>query len=270
MTSPPPSQRAFTLVEMLVVIVILAVLATLAMAGFSQSMASANTAASMSNLKQFAVANLAYASDHGTYCPARSEDFQTRWHGGTAGAKPGHRWNPASGFLGPYLHDPHHLEICPLFKEYSSRGFETGGGGYGYNAIYIGGTPIKRHEGGLEHYASPERPANVPRPAQTVMFTTSALSTGAGLTEYPFSEPPYQVTNDVVLASPMQPSTHFRAQGGRAVVAWCDGHVSLEKPNGSAGMNIYGGNNTRDGIGWFGPVEANGYWNPRYREQVGQ
>ena len=30
--------------------------------------------------------------------------------------------------------------------------------------------------------------------------------------------------------------------------------------------NYYGGDNVKDRLGWFGPTEANGYWNPWYPE----
>ena len=59
----------------------------------------------------------------------------------------------------------------------------------------------------------------------------------------------------------LQPSVHFRA-GGKAIVGWCDGHVSLEPPQSYGETNYYGGDNKKDKVGWFGPEEDNGFWNP--------
>lgn len=94
------------------------------------------------------------------------------------------------------------------------------------------------------------------------MFTTSAFAKSNGLQEYAYTEPYQWVDPNGNLAGPLQPSTHFRANG-KALVAWCDGHVSKVSPNDSSGPNYYGGDNTDSLIGWFGPTANNGYWNSR-------
>lgn len=124
--------------------------------------------------------------------------------------------------------------------------FENGSGGYGYNAIYIGGTPAVPF--------MPERPANVKDPAQTLMFATTALAKGTGLQEYPFAEPRTAVNPDGTPAYALQPSLHFRFSG-KALIAWCDGHVSGEKMQGSSSENYYGGSNEESGIGFCGPED---------------
>ena len=59
----------------------------------------------------------------------------------------------------------------------------------------------------------------------------------------------------------LQPSLHFRANG-RALIAWCDGHVTAEKPSRLGGPNYYGADNTENLIGWVGAEKENGFWNP--------
>jgi hypothetical protein len=41
--------------------------------------------------------------------------------------------------------------------------------------------------------------------------------------------------------------------------------VTLERPSLFRPLNFYGGDNEKEGIGWFGPAEENGYWNPKSR-----
>ncbi len=123
-----------------------------------------------------------------------------------------------------------------------------------YNATYIGGCPGDIY--------SPAALLDIEVPGRTVMFTTTALSRDEGLQEYPFSEPHFAPTEDGGRAWDLQPSVHFRADG-KALVAWCDGRVTLEAPGPWKDTNFYGGNNEDAGIGWFGPEEENGYWNPR-------
>ena len=58
------------------------------------------------------------------------------------------------------------------------------------------------------------------------------------------------------------PSVHFRDHG-RALVAWCDGHVSAELPD-KVGDDYAVNKSPLGSIGWFGPTTNNGYWNPAY------
>lgn len=58
------SRSGFTLVELLVVITIILVLAMLSVLGFSRFRASADTATTVSNLRQLQAANISYSIDH--------------------------------------------------------------------------------------------------------------------------------------------------------------------------------------------------------------
>ncbi|MBC8125638.1 MAG: hypothetical protein H8M99_00615, partial [Gloeobacteraceae cyanobacterium ES-bin-144] len=86
----------------------------------------------------------------------------------------------------------------------------------------------------------------------------------SGVQEYAYSEPPFVASDSESTGPPLRPSVHFRANG-KALVAWCDGHVTSEsKTSGASGHNLHGGDDEAADLGWFGPSERNGYWNPKY------
>jgi prepilin-type processing-associated H-X9-DG protein len=239
-------------VELLVVIVIVSSLAVLGFLGYRAARMRANQTVSSANIRQLATANLLYVADHLTYAP--TGDMLKRWHGGRNSV--GQRFDPTKGHLSEYLGESRSVGICPEFRKHlsGSSSWEDGSGGYGYNTVYIGGLP--------EDWTKPNRPANVGNPARTLMFATTAFAKAEGLQEYASAAPPREVSPSWRLGGPMQPSVHFRFNG-RALVAWCDGHVSEERRQGTAERNIYGGNNEEANIGFCGPSDNNGWWNPR-------
>ena len=250
-----PSNCGFTLVELLVVIVIIVTLAALGFQGYRAARMRANQAASTANLRQLAAANLLYAADHQTYCPTDLDGHNlVRWHGARTSITG--KFDPTKGLLSEYLGDSRSVGICPEFKEdlTGSESWEDGSGGYGYNTIYIGGLP--------EDLNRPNRPASVNNPARTLMFATTAIAKAGGLQQYASADPPKEVYASWRLGGAMQPSVHFRFNG-RALIAWCDGHVSEERSQGKAEKNVYGGDNELGKMGFCGPAENNGWWNPR-------
>jgi len=248
-------RQGFTLVEVMLTVTFVTLLFLGGMSLFKFGIFRANLKVSSDNLRHLVVANLGYAADHGGwYCPAQDERNLTRWHGGRGSLE--EAFAPEKGFLAPYFANDERLETCPLLKKTLTGGqsFEDGAGGYGYNAAYIGGRPDNP-------YAAAAL-MDVTAPARTVMFATTALSKEDGLQEYPFAEPYYAPDADgTTKLYDLQPSVHFRA-GGKAIVAWSDGHITLEKRADKKGENFYGGDNEKNEIGWFGPEEENGYWNP--------
>lgn len=260
----PRRRHAFTLIELLTVLAIVGVLAGILIPVLGTMRRTAQQAVSTSNLRQLATATFAYiAEQRGLFPPAMSFDNNTRWHGARASSFA--PFDPVKGYLGAYLGRDGSVKTCPAWSALAlapdSESFETGAGGYGYNMAYLGGpipeTPKAPHR--------PARLANLPQPGRTVMFATTALARANGLQEYPFAEPPQWLNPGGGLEGENQPSVHFRF-GGKALVVWCDGRVSAEKPNVAAwpGANYYGGDNIKAGIGWFGPLEANGFWNPNH------
>jgi prepilin-type processing-associated H-X9-DG protein len=213
------------------------------------------SAKSAANLRTLALANLRYATDHGgSFCPAQDRAGLRRWHGGRATLDA--KFDPAQGYLYPYLLDGGASLRCPLFDNYpaSHESFESGAGDYGYNEMYIGGTPADRF--------APEKITRVTNPARTIMFTDSALPRASGIQEYPFCEPYRAVNPDGSLGAEMTPSVHFR-HAGLAQVAWCDGSVTAEPPTRLGAINLYGGDAAKYLVGWLGPAQNNGWWNSR-------
>lgn len=266
MTTGPNSRKSatpgFSLVEILVAIAIVVILAVVGFSGGRKLITSARIIESSANLRSLAIANATYLTDHGRYCPADDRSNNRRWHGSRSSSDSG--FDATKGFLSPYLGNSMRVTTCPLFRAMveGSSSFEDGTGGYGYNSSYIGGLP-----GGAYDPASKLRisqvPANVTDPGRTVMFTTTAYARASGLQEYAYCEPPFWDFGSGPTGSRPTPSVHFRANG-KAIVAWCDGSVTTESPNGSSGgANPHGGDAAKWNLGWFGSEENNGAWNPR-------
>jgi prepilin-type N-terminal cleavage/methylation domain-containing protein/prepilin-type processing-associated H-X9-DG protein len=248
------SRSGFTLLELMVTATVIAVLAAGGFAVYKAMRMRAGTLVATGHVRALVHANLGYAMDHdGAFCPAQDRRNLVRWHGGRRAAK--EPFDPAQGFLAPYLGKNDTVQRCPLLGRVLTgrESFENNAGGYGYNAIYIGGQP--------GHPWTQARMLDVETAGRVVMFATTALSRKKGIQEYPYTEPFFWPSADGSNGGALQPTTHFRA-GGRAVVGWCDGHVTLEGNPNFRGPNFYGGNNERDETGWFGPAEENGHWNP--------
>ncbi len=273
----PARPRGLTILELLVASAIMAVLATVGFAAYSSLKTSARAAVSSNNLRQLAVANNAYAADNnGRYCPTWDMSNLVRWHGGRGGKN--QPFKVADGFLGAYLESESAVH-CPLFADYVNRSqdneeseetFEDGAGGYGYNDEYLGSEPgmstrirIQFNGRTLRLRSLGNLSARVGHPSNTVMFATTALARASGIQEYPIAHPPKAVETGGGAGYGYQPSVHFRANG-KALVAWADGHVTAESRNDGDTNNVYGGDNARAEIGFFGPEDDNGFWNPNY------
>lgn len=253
--------RAFTLIELLVCIAIIAVLAAIFFPIFQEVKLRSYAVQSGHNLQQLVLANLAYASDNGCYVPADDRWNNRRWHGARKSANA--PFDPTKGFLSEYLGQSRKITVCPSFQKMvsGSASFEDGSGGYGYNSSYIGGTSAGTY--GTDGIRISARPIQVANPASTVMFTTSAYAVGdgVGVQEYAFSEPPFWDFGSGPTSYRPSPTVHFRFHG-RALVAWCDGHQTMESLQERAvGNNPHKGQAKAQQLGWFGPDENNGFWN---------
>lgn len=259
--------RGFTLIELLAVLAIIALLGTVSLAAINSALEHAQMSQSMSNLRQVTIANLSYAADNGVFVPADDWWNNRRWCGSRPAS--GQPYDPSKGLLADYLGKSKRVTPCPLFTRMIKNPknlptFEEGSGGYGYND-YIGGSYASNYTDDEQRLRISRPVLRVPHPSTTIMFATTALARSGGVQEYPYCHPPYW-TDESGDPQPFYgrptPSLHFRFNG-RALVAWCDGHVTAEKcdPR-EVGYNPYGGDANAQQLGWFGPDEENGYWNP--------
>lgn len=268
------NRYGFSLVESLMAIAVIGVLGGIMLSAVTAIRSQARETQSASNIRQLAVANMAYAAEHGRYAPWSDLDDATHWHGARVGAD----FTGTGGFLSPYL-EGGAVRFCPvldsILDERSGAAFDEGTGGYGYNATYIGGDPAlmdRQPPPGAKRgdirpwWTVGRRPSAIVDPSRAVMFTSTAIARGGGLVETGNSVP-YRNLGPGGLGGTNTATTHFRFNG-RALVAWADGHVTFEEPNDTSAANVYGEDSAAYGTGWFGPTAWNGFWNPRSREGV--
>ncbi|MBC2592968.1 type II secretion system protein [Ruficoccus amylovorans] len=271
-------RRAFSLIELLSAMAVLAILGTLVVNVVGSVRQQAMTSRSMGSIRALVTANYACAADTGRFAKAENLADTVHWHGKQ---KSSNNWVGYGGYLTPYLGEDRKVSLCPVFEqileEDEGNQFNKGTGGYGYNGIYLGNDPAATiapsgsSGGGNTRPTRPvrtetaaNRPSALIDPANTVMFTSAALVKEGGVVETYLSAP-YHALSGTELGQRLTPTTHFRFNG-KALVAWCDGHVTLEAPNDAdTSQNAYGDDNGKYTVGWFGPTDNNGYWNPHYK-----
>jgi prepilin-type processing-associated H-X9-DG protein/prepilin-type N-terminal cleavage/methylation domain-containing protein len=211
------STKAFTLVELLVVIGIIAVILSVLLPAVSALRQSATSTACLSNLRQMAAAATDYAlRNGGSYPPAqwtdpadfssvRGWDFVKR--GGQV-TGPGFLWAPQP--VTP-------AQQCLAFD----GGAQSAGDaytGYNYNTSYIGR--------GTGESVSPARVAQVKRPSRTLLFGDGQWRLGAN--KY-MRSPLRSPTEDSVSYGDGSPARAAGTQGfrhrGATNAAFCDGHA---------------------------------------------
>ena len=259
--------NAFTLVELLVVISVIGVLMGVLLPALVGARSQARQTVCRSNIRQLALAGMAYALANDGYYVAGAADMWddsglVRWHGRRDSKN--EPFESARGPLAGYLGDgkvKNCSEKTDLNRSDDWEGsFEKGCGGYGYNMTYVGSRMWRKGGVGLDgwkkKYELTARMGEVRRPADTLFFTDTAISKEAGvLIEYSFAEPPYAAYDGQVMTTfRMTPSIHFRHRGG-ANVGWVDGHVDWRKRGGDSGENVYGVNSADMGLGWFDPMD---------------
>jgi prepilin-type processing-associated H-X9-DG protein/prepilin-type N-terminal cleavage/methylation domain-containing protein len=216
----------FTLIELLVVIAIIGILTAMIFPVFARARESARQATCLSNLKQLTLAMLMYVEDNdGGFVPADSPDMLRRWHGARLSTADPFvpEWGPLWHYYGSKA-----LKHCPSFSPGNSdHGYDVGTGGYGYNAQFVGGSPVFVYDADdLAAMCTPAKEFMLSNPAETVMLTDTAFVDCEGYyIEYSFCEAPINEAADPAMPCRYKnPSTHFR-HNGRANVAFCDGHV---------------------------------------------
>jgi prepilin-type processing-associated H-X9-DG protein/prepilin-type N-terminal cleavage/methylation domain-containing protein len=253
--------KAFTLVELLVVISIISVLMGFLIAALSASREQARQVICGSNIRQLAMANCAYANENnGNYVLAASDILSNiklhRWYGARDNTTD--PYDNTKGPLAPYLKEV--CLKCPTkvnFAEVepSSKSYDQGAGGYGYNYIYIG-TGIWKSGYNEKSCQITAKDTSIRKPSGTLMFADTAMHLDNSYIQYSFAEPRYFVFNGEAETEggwDPWPSIHFRHRG-KANIVWVDGHVSSEKMAGYFRQK----NNVQPSdwdLGWFEPMD---------------
>jgi prepilin-type N-terminal cleavage/methylation domain-containing protein/prepilin-type processing-associated H-X9-DG protein len=257
-------ERAFTLLELLVVIAVIALLIAILVPAMAAASSQARTAACGSNLRQLVLANTGYATENnGFYVPAAKDIWDNcgrhRWHGVRDNLN--EPFDPRRGPLVRYLGDGR-VKQCPESVDFVkgqpwSANFEQGCGGYGYNMTYLGSRYGRKGLTFRQYYEKTAHISEVARPAETLMFADCAMSNdGRRLMEYSFAEPPFTVCDGQPVTSfgMMSPSIHFRHRK-RANIGWADGHVGSRARAKFEGQNVYTVNSASLQLGWFEPID---------------
>jgi prepilin-type N-terminal cleavage/methylation domain-containing protein/prepilin-type processing-associated H-X9-DG protein len=249
--------KAFTLVELLIVISVIGLLTAILMPALSAARSQARSALCKSNLRQLVLANLGYSTENDSALVLAASDIWNnsgfkRWHGIRDNLD--EPFDPLKGPLAGYLSDGR-VKQCPQKVDFAD-GFEQGCGGYGYNMTYLGS---RLWQGGLTFTQSYQRPTHITevlKPSLTLMFADCAISwQNNRYIEYSFAEPPFTVYNGEVMTDfYMSPSIHFRHRNLTNVV-WTDGHVSPEHMTNFNQNNVYSVDSAHMKLGWFEPVD---------------
>jgi len=259
-------QKAFTLIEILVVISVVALLMAVLVPALAAARSRTQGLVCKSNLRQLLIASIGYATENdGFYVPAASDMWDSaglhRWHGvRDALDKP---FDAGRGPLSGYLADGR-VKKCPAKVGFVKGqdwniNFEQGCGGYGYNMTYIGSRiwqcGINNVQAWKDAYARTTRMTEIAGPGETLMFADAAMANDeSSLIEYSFAEPPFTVYNGQTVTSfYMSPSIHFRHRN-RANIGWADGHIEPHEMAKFGDRNVYGVHTADMNLGWFEPI----------------
>lgn len=237
-----PRARAFSLVELIVVMSITSISIALLMPALDAARRRAKLLQCRSNLRQLGLAYFLYADAHrdllmpvSTYDWTNPYSSELYWFGevlpddpGSPTPPPERRLDRTKGFLMPFLENNRAVKDCPTFRTFEPvLRFDGATSGYGYNYAYLGP--------GVEWRGVDLPPAfvmvnlNMVRgKTQTVVFADSAgvnwFAQGATADGPRFEENYY-----LEAPSAQFPTVHFR-HGGRANVLFLDGHVASMRP----------------------------------------
>jgi prepilin-type N-terminal cleavage/methylation domain-containing protein/prepilin-type processing-associated H-X9-DG protein len=212
------SRRAFTLVELLIVIGLIAVLISILLPTVSAAHQEAQTVQCLSNLRQMAVAAAAYANVYDGYYPiayygsfqsplsiSYSWDFitQTNINTGARTVFPGLLWMGSTNLQ---------VQQCPSYDG-RSNSLTDPYTGYNYNTSFLG-------HGQFESIPSPIKMAAVQRPTRCALFGDGQYYSGADK----YMRAPLPNPGDANFTSRSAGTQGFRHHGGTNVV-FCDGHA---------------------------------------------
>ncbi len=269
--------RAFTLIELLIVIAIVALLMGILLPALGRARSAGMRLVCASNARQLQLANSAYTGDHDGHFAPGAADIRAnlkRWHGSRSNPSESFSADasPLMGYMGQTPGTSHAIRSCPTFARTiepdrasppsRTGAFERSAGGYGYNNAFVGtlrgqiGSRVDQtwrvvsdQTGAPEHLFV--------RPSDTMAFSDSAFPAARAIgevIEYSFLEPRFQPSFG--LAHRADPSVHFR-HDGKANIAHLDGHVGPSEMGFSWSSGLYTPTAEAVGIGWPGETDSN-------------
>jgi prepilin-type N-terminal cleavage/methylation domain-containing protein/prepilin-type processing-associated H-X9-DG protein len=249
--------RAFTLIELLIVIAIIAILASILFPVFAQARAKARQATDISNLKQIGLGFLQYAQDYDeSIVPyavkADASPTNNRYWFGSSfstatapyndprytstpcpGASCSLYFDVTDGLITPYtkngeiLDDPNAADFPPAFINW-------------YNGHKVPGYVL--HFNIMPDYRSVNATtvartlADIQESASTVLMADGANLSGGTVSKAIFCFAPWNGSDNGTAASSLSARLHGR-HTGVANVLWCDGHVKAMRPQYRPGGN---------------------------------
>lgn len=212
---PPLRSRAFTLIDLLVVIAIIAILASLLLPALSLAKQRGKSAACLSNLRQMAIAATVYVADHEDSYPVAyytavvdGVNISYAWDlttvmGNPPAVVPGLLWQGKG---------PEQIQQCPSFTG-KANWLINPYTGYNYNTSFIG-------HGQFESIPEPAKNGAVKRPQATVLFGDGQYTAGADK----FMRAPFPNPGDAAFRGRSAGTQGFR-HNRRSNAAFCDGHA---------------------------------------------
>lgn len=216
-------RRAFTLVELLVVMAIMSILLAMIMPAVGAARAEAQSTSCRNRLRQIGIATTLYMVNHSEYLPGVADYTGRQFFGFYSG--PSERVDFSTGYLSSYVGNDPEVWQCPSFDMFLPRA-DGPCTGYAYNYHYLTELVTEGDwwDPDYKYWWRGKKEAVIRKHTTTVLFGDSATNWMGPLQENWYWTPPSQGL--------MWGNTyaHFRHRL-RANVAWADGHVCSVEPD---------------------------------------